>query len=54
MRTHHYTIVLVLTFTSNSTKYTVRDLSNESKRRDPVGSTVFYEMMNYKVTPVGT
>ena len=33
----------------------VRDSSNESKKRkDPVGSTVRYEMMNYKVISVGT
>ena len=39
----------------NQTKYTVRDSSNEWKTEIIyiVGSTLRYEMMNYKAIPVG-
>ena len=32
----------------------VANQMNRKKRKDPVGSTVRYEMMNYKVILVGT
>ena len=39
---------------NNKTKYTVGDSLNEpKKRKDRVGSTVHYEMINYNVISVG-